>query len=84
MKYTIHITDTPKTDSELVAAVLAVLQLPGAPVTAKANAIRDLASFSARLDQFKAGSFGPHHDRPFVIVGPDIPDPGYDTIGIDR
>jgi hypothetical protein len=57
-----------------------ILQLPNAPVSAKARAFRDLTSFSAQLGQFETGQFHRHPDRTPIIKGPIDPEAGLDKV----
>ena len=78
MKHTILITDTPRSDFELIAAAALIIKEPGIPLDAKARALRDLSSFSAQLGQHEARNFGRNDNRTPVIKPPLDPEPGYD------
>lgn len=76
MKHTLKVTDTPKTDGELIAATTLVLHHPDLPLSVKAKALRELASFTAMLGKFEAGNIGGHSTHYPVIKGPEDPEPG--------
>ena len=76
MKHTLKVTDTPKTDGELIAATTLVLHHPDLPLSVKAKALRELASFTAMLGKFEAGQLANHSTHYPVIKGPEDPEPG--------
>jgi hypothetical protein len=80
MKHTLKVTDTPKTDGELIAAATLVLQHPDLPLSVKAKALKELASFTAALGKFEIGQFGGHSTHYPVIREPEDPEPGFDKV----
>lgn len=78
MKHTIIITDTPKSDAEVIAAAVAILQLRGVPLATQAKALRDICSFSAMLGQFENGIISRNSNRTPVIKPPLDPEPDCD------
>lgn len=80
MKHNLIVTDTPKTDGELIAASLLVLHHPDLPLSVKAKALRDLASFTAMLGKFETGQLANHSTHFPFIKGPEDPEPGFPKV----
>jgi hypothetical protein len=76
MKHNLIVTDTPKSDGELIAASLLVLHHPDLPLSVKAKALRDLASFTAMLGKFETGQLANHSTHFPIIKAPADPEPG--------
>jgi hypothetical protein len=76
MKHEIHITRQPVTDTEFIAAVIAILKVTAAENSAKVKAICALVPLSG-ANQFEAKRRGHKEEIP-VIFGPEVPDPGFD------